>query len=57
MTYKETKAAVKELINRVGADGVYNYHINELADSGHNRTNIQKALNYFWYSPRAKSYR
>lgn len=54
MTYKETKKAVKELIEMVGKDGVYNYHINELADLGHNHTNIQKALNYFWYSPQVK---
>ena len=56
-TYKETKQAVKELILEVGVDGVYNYHINELGEQGHNFTNIQNALIYFRYSPQAKKYR
>lgn len=56
-TYKETKQAVKELILEVGVDGVYNYHINELDEQGHNFTNIQNALDYFRYSPQAKKYR
>jgi len=57
MTYLETRKAVKNLILTVGVNGVYNYHINELVDQGHNSTNVQNALSYFRYSPQAKKYR
>ncbi len=57
MTYLQTRKAVKELILKVGIDGVYNHHINELVDNGHNSTNVHNALNYFRYSPQTKQYR
>lgn len=57
MTYLETRKAVKALVLEVGVDGIYNYHINELVDKGHNSTNIQNAINYFQYSPQTAKYR
>lgn len=57
MTYLQTRKAVKELILKVGIDGVYNYHINELVDNGHNSANVHNALSYFRYSPQTKQYR
>ena len=57
MTYLETRKAVKELILKVGIDGVYNYHINELVDNGHKIINVSNALDYFRYSPKTAKYR
>lgn len=57
MTYIQTRKVVKNLIIEVGVNGVYNYHINELVEQGHNNHDIQNALNYFRYSPQAKKYR
>lgn len=57
MTYLQTRKAVKNLIMKVGVDGVYNYHINELVSQGYNCHDIHNALNYFKYSPQAKKYR
>lgn len=56
-TYKETKAAVKELVERVGLNNILNKHLVELRDLGHGMTNIQNAMNYFRYSPQAAKYR
>lgn len=57
MTYIQTRKAVKELILKVGVDGVYNYHINELTEQGHDSRNVHNALNYFKYSPQTAKYR
>lgn len=57
MTYLQTRKAIKELILKVGIDGVYNYHINELVDQGHTTGNIQNAINYFRFSPQTAKYR
>ena len=56
-TYKETKAEIKKLVLEVGINGIYNYHLNALVDQGHNSTNLQNAINYFQYSPKAAKYR
>ena len=56
-TYKETKQAVKELVQIHGLGGILGRHIVELYDAGHNGTNIQNAINYFQYSPKAAKYR
>lgn len=56
-TYKETKAAIRELVLQVGIAGIYNYHLNSLREQGHTGTNLQNAVNYFQYSPQAVKYR
>ena len=56
-TYKETKAEIKKLVLEVGINGIYNYHLNALVDQGHNVTNLQNAINYFQFSPKAAKYR
>lgn len=56
-TYKETKAEIKKLVIQFGADGVTNYHLNDLVGQGHTGTNLQNAVSYFRYSPQAAKYR
>ena len=56
-TYMETRKAIKTLVLQVGVDGIYNYHLNELVDQGHNVTNLQNAINYFKFSPTTAKYR
>ena len=56
-TYMETRKAIKALVISVGVNGIYNYHINELADQGHSYGNMQNAINYFKYSPATAKYR
>ena len=56
-TYKETKAEIKKLVETVGLNGIYNYHFNELVSLGHTGTNLQNAMSYFQYSPKAAKYR
>lgn len=56
-TYKETKAEIKKLVLQFGVHGIYNYHLNALVDQGHTGTNLQNAINYFQYSPKAAKYR
>ena len=56
-TYKETEQAVKELVLTHGLDGIRGEHIVDLLNDGHTGTNIQKAINYFRYSPRTANYR
>lgn len=56
-SYKETKAEIKKLVIQFGISGIYNYHLNALVDQGHNITNLQNAINYFQYSPKAAKYR
>lgn len=53
-SYKETKAAVKSLILK--KRGIYNLDLSILYEHGHNVTNVQNALDYFKYSPQAKSF-
>lgn len=53
-SYKETKAAVKSLILK--KRGIYNLDLSILYEQGHNVTNVQNALDYFKYSPQAKSF-
>ena len=56
-TYKETKAAVKELVVNTGLKNILCKHLVELYEQGHNVTNVQNALSYFTYSPQAAKYR
>lgn len=56
-TYKETKQAVMELVLAHGLEGILGQHIVDLHDAGHTGTNIQNALGYFRYSPKAAKYR
>lgn len=56
-TYKQTKAAVKNLI--IKNKGIFNSHGLDLAilyEQGHSATNVQNALSYFQYSPQAKTF-
>ena len=53
-SYKETKAAIKSLILK--KRGIYNLDLSILYEQGHNVTNVQNALDYFKYSPQAKSF-
>ena len=56
-TYKETKSEIKNLVVKYGLDGITGYHIVALLDQGHNGTNLQNAMDYFRYSPKAAKYR
>lgn len=59
-SYKETKAAVKNLILKkrgiYNIYNIYNLDLSILYEQGHNVTNVQNALDYFKYSPQAKSF-
>jgi hypothetical protein len=57
MNYKETKKAILDLVHTYGLGNIPGQKIVELLDGGHTGTNIQNALNYFEYSPRATKYR
>lgn len=56
-TYKETKAEVKKLVAEFGINGIYNYHLNALREQGHTGGNLQNAMNFFQFSPKAAKYR
>lgn len=56
-TYKETKAAVKELVVRVGLNNILGKHLVELYEQGHAAGNVQNAISYFTYSPKTVKYR
>ena len=56
-TYKETKEAVKMLVVMYGLKSIYNYDLVKLYNQGHNVTNVQNALGYFEFSPKAEKYR
>lgn len=56
-SYKETKAAITELVKTVGLAGITGGHIVELLNQGHTGTNVQNAISYYKYSPRAAKYR
>lgn len=57
MTYKQTKEAVKKLIiKKKGIFNIYNADLAILYEQGHNVTNVQNALSYFQYSPKAKTF-
>lgn len=56
-TYKETKAEIKKLVLQFGVHGIYNHHLNTLVDQGHTGTNLQNAISFFQYSPKAAKYR
>lgn len=56
-TYKETKAAVKQLVITKGIDNLLGYDLVRLYDEGHNVTNVQNAISYFRFSPQAAKYR
>lgn len=56
-TYKDTKAAVKNLVLTVGLDNILGKHLVELYNQGHNVTNVQNAVSYFRYSPQTAKYR
>ena len=58
MTYKEVKQEIKTLVIRKGIDNIINADLNEI----HNRTgakyfDMQKALDYFQFSPQTAKYR
>ena len=55
--YMQARKAIKQLILKVGVEGVYNYHINALADQGHSYKDLQNAMSYFRYSPQTAKYR
>lgn len=48
-TYKETKKAVKTLVETIGLDNILNKHLVKLYEEGHKTSNVQNALNYFTY--------
>ncbi|WP_394913245.1 hypothetical protein [uncultured Robinsoniella sp.] len=57
MTYKQTKAAVKNLIIKKG--GICNIFGGDLVilyEQGHRATDVQNALDHFRYSPQAKAF-
>ena len=56
-TYKETKAAVKELVLAKGLENITNPDKTSLCEQGHNTTNIINAIDYFRYSLQATKYR
>ena len=56
-TYKETKAAVKELVLAKEYENITNPDQTSLCEQGHNTTNIINAIDYFKYSPQAAKYR
>lgn len=56
-TYKETKAEIKKLVVLNGLANITGYHIVDLMNQGHGRSNIQNAINYFQYSPVTAKYR
>ena len=56
-SYKETKQAVLALVLEHGLSGILGQHIVELYDAGHTGTNVQNALSFFQYSPKAAKYR
>lgn len=56
-TYKETKAAVEQLILAKGYENIINPDKTSLCEQGHNVTNIINAIDYFKYSPKPARYR
>ena len=56
-SYKETKQAVLALVLEHGLSGIRCHHVVELYDAGHTGTNVQNALSFFRYSPKAAKYR
>lgn len=56
-TYKETKEAVKKLVISIGLNSILGYDVVKLYNEGHTATNVQNALSYFQYSPKAEKYR
>lgn len=56
-TYRETRAAVKNLVLTVGLDNILGKHLTELYAQGHNVTKVQNAISYFRYSPQTAKYR
>ena len=56
-TCMETRKAIKELVLTVGLNGIYNYHLNELHEQGHDYLNMQNAISYFTFSPATAKYR
>lgn len=55
--YKETKAAVKQLVLSKGLNNILGGDLVRLYDQGHNVTNVQNAISYFRYSPQTAKYR
>jgi hypothetical protein len=56
-TYKETKSEIKKLVIANGLDNITGYDIVALLNDGHNGTNIQNAIDFFRFSPKASKYR
>lgn len=56
-TYKETKQAVLALVLEHGLAGILCQHLVELYNAGHTGTNVQNALSFFQFSPKAAKYR
>ena len=45
------------LVVMYGLKSIYNYDLVKLYKQGHNVTNVQNALGYFEFSPKAEKYR
>lgn len=56
-TYKQTKAAVRELVTRKGINNVLTADFIPLIAQGHTGTNLQRAMDYFRYSSVTAKYR
>lgn len=56
-TFKETKAEIRNLVEQFGLNGITGYHTKALLEQGHTGTNLQNAIGYFQYSPKAAKYR
>lgn len=57
MTYMETRKLVKQIVLEKGIENIINADILPLYDMGCTGTDIQNAMSYFKYSPKAKKYR
>lgn len=58
MTYKEVKKEIKTLIIRKGINNIINADLNEIHDrTGAKYFDMQRAINYFMYSPQTIKYR
>ena len=55
-TYKETKQLVKNIIIKKGLNNLDGYDYIALYNMGCTATNVQNAVSYFQYSPKAKNY-
>lgn len=58
MTYTEVKKEIRELIEKKGLNNLINADLNEIhARTGADYLQMQNALSYFRFSPKAAKYR